>query len=141
MTTYVHLKNILVVDDSESIRLTLASILETLGFKIFEASNGEVAIEILKATPIDLLITDFRMPRLDGVGLLNWCRKNGIHIPVIFLSGNADLLKPEEVALDDCCATLMFKPFQLELLVAALGAADARVHHKDCIHERKGPAN
>lgn len=139
--TYSRLKTTLVVDDSPDIRFTLVSILESLGIKSFEALDGEQAIEILKSNSIDLLITDFRMPKLDGVGLLDWCRKNGIHIPVIFLSGNADLVKPEQVALADCCATLLFKPFQFETLLAALGAADVRTHHKDCIHNKRGPTH
>ncbi len=139
--TYSRLKTTLVVDDSPEIRTILISILESLELKNIEALDGEQAVEILKSTSIDLLITDFRMPKLDGVGLLDWCRKNEIHIPVIFLSGNADLLKLEQVALADCCATLLLKPFQLETLLAALGAADARAHHKDCIHNRRGPAH
>lgn len=138
---YVRLKKILVVDDNPEIRSLLVSILSSFGLNSCEASNGEEAVEVLKTTPIDLLITDFRMPKLDGAGLLNWCRKNGIHIPVIFLSGNADLLEPQQVALSDCCASLMLKPFLIETLLAAVGAADARDHHRDCIHMRKGPAH
>ncbi len=137
MKKYNRLKNVLIVDDSDDIRFLLITALETHGLICFEASNGEEAIQILKSTSVDLMITDFRMPKLDGVGLLEWCRNNEVHIPVIFTSANADLLKSEQIALSDCCATLMLKPFCMDTFFTALSSADERVHHKDCIHNKK----
>lgn len=63
------------------------------------------------------MITDFRMPRMDGVQLLNWCRESKIHFPVIFISENSHLLSKEKIALDDCCADLINKPMNIDSIL------------------------
>jgi hypothetical protein len=60
-------------------------------------------------------------------------------MPVIFQSGQANLLKPEQIALADCCATLLLKPFNLESLLVAIRAADSKAHYRDCVHNRGTP--
>lgn len=133
---YDRLKTVLITENNTAIREALKHYLETVALLAVEATNGNQAVEVLQKMSIDLLITDFRMQGMDGVELLKWCRANSIHIPVIFLSAHADLVKREQIALEDCCATLMFKPINFEVFTAALGAADSRSHHKDCIHFR-----
>jgi two-component system, NtrC family, response regulator HydG len=61
---------VLVVDDDPGIRYTLREILESSGFAVEEAENGDLALQKLAANPVDLVITDLRMPGLDGMGLL-----------------------------------------------------------------------
>jgi two-component system response regulator HydG len=61
---------VLVVDDDEGIRYTLREILEASGFCVDEAPDGDVALERYRVLPADLVITDLRMPKLDGMGLL-----------------------------------------------------------------------
>lgn len=136
---YVHLKNALVAEDDEDLRELLKEKIESCGIKCTAVSNGEQAFHELMNFSYDLLLTDFKMPILDGVQLLEKCRQNGIHIPVIFHSANADLARREQIALADCCATLMYKPINHEVFMAALGAADNRSHHLNCIHNRKSP--
>lgn len=139
MNKYEKIKTVLIVEDDPSIQVALKSYLESMGLQSTLASDGEQAIRIFNQSAFDLLITDFRLPKMDGVELLNWCRRHHIHIPVIFMSANAHLIEREQVALADCCATLMFKPLNLKVLTAAIGAADSRSHHKDCIHFRDNP--
>lgn len=138
--TYQNIKTVLIADDDEDLRDVLQEAINDLGFVSVAVPNGAAAFEKLKAGGFDLLLTDFRMPVMDGVELMEKCRQNNIHIPVIFFSTNADLVSKEQVALSDCCATLMFKPLHRRVLLAALSAADQRSHHKDCIHSRTGPA-
>ncbi len=136
--TYARISKVLVVEDNDGLREVLCQQLLSLGLNIVEAEDGVNAVRILETQSIDLLITDFRMPLMNGVELLSWCRTRPLHLPVIFLSSEADLIPSEQVALGDCCATMMLKPFTMEVLLAALGAADSRSHHQDCIHTLKG---
>jgi len=61
---------ILLVDDEESIRDTLKIILEDYGYRVMVASNGFDALNIIKNNLIDILVTDLRMPKMDGIELL-----------------------------------------------------------------------
>ncbi|MDX9722808.1 MAG: sigma-54 dependent transcriptional regulator [Myxococcota bacterium] len=65
-----HLPNILVVDDEASVRYTLRSIFEEEGWSVQEAADGQAALDALSRASFDLVVTDLRMPRLDGLGLL-----------------------------------------------------------------------
>ena len=60
---------ILVVDDESNIRRVLVGGLERLGYEVHEASDGEEAMRFLGSHHIDLLITDLRMPKMDGMAL------------------------------------------------------------------------
>lgn len=132
--SFQRIKSALVVDDSLAICELLKTLLTGFGLTVRTAHNGTEAIPILQEGNIDLLITDFRMPLMNGAQLLNWCRKNGLHLPVIMMSAEANLLESESIALGDCCATLMMKPLSPDVLLAALGAADRRAHHEFCVH-------
>lgn len=81
---------LLVVDDSSSMRMCLCYLLRQLGFvHIDEAVNGVAALGLYKRTAYDLVIADWYMPHLDGVGLLSAIR-NGTerqHTPVLLLTG------------------------------------------------------
>jgi predicted regulator of Ras-like GTPase activity (Roadblock/LC7/MglB family)/ActR/RegA family two-component response regulator len=82
------LKNILIVDDEQSFLLSLVQGLVAYAsdFSTVTAPNGKVAIEVLKANGIDLVVTDLKMPELDGFGLLAHMSKNYPQIPVIVMS-------------------------------------------------------
>jgi len=124
---------ILLVEDDASIRSTLRELLEMEGYQCKEAVDGLEAKEILEQDKsFELLISDFRMPRWDGVQLLEWCRLNNIHVPVIFITANADLFTREKLALQDCCAALLKKPVSLDDLLKEVELARIRKHHRDC---------
>jgi CheY-like chemotaxis protein len=123
---------ILVVDDEPAIREIFVDLLGNEGYACEEASDGTHAIEILKKEKFDLLITDFRMPKMNGAELLQWCRQNDIHFPVIFITGNPELLPIEKLALKDCCAALLSKPIELEQILGAVEEAKIRNHNRNC---------
>lgn len=129
-----HEYKILLVEDDESIREVLSEFLSDEGYQVTTASDGLKAREIFLERQFDLLISDFRMPRMNGVELLNWCREVKIHLPVIFISANANLLPAEIVALSDCCAALLSKPIDIHSLMEAIEEAQKRNHHLDCHH-------
>jgi CheY-like chemotaxis protein len=128
------LRKILVVDDSPDFRVLFGALLSRFKLDIHYAENGMEAIEFLRDNAVDLIVTDFRMPQVNGVQLLNWCRKNELFYPVIFTTADGVLFSTEEIALGDCCATLLRKPINPRILHAALCAADNFDHHSECMH-------
>jgi two-component system chemotaxis sensor kinase CheA len=79
---------VLVVDDSLTTRTLERSILEAHGYRVHVAVDGVEALDRLRAEPVDLVITDVQMPRLDGFGLLAAIKKDQrlAHLPVIVVS-------------------------------------------------------
>ena len=82
------LKTVLIVDDEKSFLLSLMQGLEAYAadFNALTAPNGKGAIEVLTARNIDLVVTDLKMPEMDGFGLLAAMSKSHPHIPVIVMS-------------------------------------------------------
>ena len=87
------MSNILIVEDEESIRRVLKKVLqeENNSYKIFEANDGVEAIDMLKKRKIDLMLCDIKMPKKDGIEVLNFVLKNYSEVPVIMISGHGDL--------------------------------------------------
>lgn len=132
---FTNLKTVLIVDDAEDFRVLLSHWISARGLQPITAVNGAEAIRVMKKAHIDLIITDFQMPELDGLDFLQWCRSHSIHVPVIFTSAEGRRFQREEIALGDCCATRLSKPINFKILAAAVDAADRRDHHKDCLHQ------
>ena len=71
---------VLIVDDQQSMRLLIRGGLQQLGFREFdEAADGEAGLKALVASPAQLIISDFNMPKLDGLGLLRAVRGVSTH--------------------------------------------------------------
>lgn len=62
--------HILIVDDEKRMRHLLSIMLTAKGHRVDQAEDGVQALEMIKSTPFDMVITDIKMPRLDGIGLL-----------------------------------------------------------------------
>lgn len=85
-------KNILIVDDERSIRNTLRDILGFEGYTITEAEDGSKAIEIVKSKlPLDCVLCDIKMPKIDGIEVLEVITEVRPNIPVIMISGHNDI--------------------------------------------------
>ncbi len=80
-------KNIMLVDDEPAVRYFTAKLLRKYGYEVIEAEDGISAMKIAKAEMPDLLITDMRMPRMDGVALTHEIKKLNENLPVICISG------------------------------------------------------
>lgn len=82
-------KTVLVADDSITTRSLLRSVLESGGYRVRTAADGDEALRIARSEPIDLLVSDVRMPRLDGIGLLSRLKADSRtnRLPVVLFSG------------------------------------------------------
>jgi CheY-like chemotaxis protein len=84
--------HLLLVDDNQNGLLARKSLLEEQGFVITTATNGEEAFEAFSKGKFDLLITDFRMPKMNGIELIRRIRPLNPGLGIILLSGFADAL-------------------------------------------------
>jgi two-component system chemotaxis sensor kinase CheA len=81
-------KRLLVVEDSLTTRTLMKSILESAGYDVATAADGEIAWDLLQQQPVDLIISDVEMPRLDGVGLTERVRASGTfrNLPLVLVT-------------------------------------------------------
>jgi two-component system chemotaxis response regulator CheY len=109
-------KCVLVVDDDDTIRNLIAEVLDTAGFQVESATNGETALVIARSTRPDVIVLDLMMPIVDGWTFLQHMRKDAAvgKTPVIITSASHAL--SESVAALDVQAYLA-KPFDLDALV------------------------
>ena len=103
----------LVVDDEPRLRQVLMRLMEMDGFRCLEAGNGVEALAILSSTPVPLVLSDLRMPEMDGIELLRQVRARHPDVAVVMITSVADV----EVAVS-CLAIgamdYLTKPFHLE---------------------------
>jgi len=120
---------ILVVDDSKTIRMMIRESLNNLGFfNVAEAEDGDEAftflIENFFENPIELILCDFEMPKLDGRGLLKALKHDNefSKIPFIMISGKGDLKQIIKMAKEGL-KHFIVKPFDDETLMTKLEGA------------------
>jgi DNA-binding NtrC family response regulator len=82
---------VLVVDDEESQRTTLASMIGLWGYTVEQAADGQEALDKLESFPARAIVTDLKMPRVDGLELLQRLKTQGGAPPVIMLTAHGDL--------------------------------------------------
>jgi len=82
---------ILTIEDETAIRKSFVSFLEDYDYAIIEARDGAEGIEAIKSDSPDLVLADLRMPKVDGLQVLEYVGKNTPHIPVIVVSGTGNL--------------------------------------------------
>lgn len=110
------MKNILIVDDEIFIRESIQDYLEMYNYNVLTAQNGEEAFNVIENKTIDFVISDIRMPKKDGVWLLDQIRKKYPDIPAVLLvTGQADITKKE--AIKKGAVDLIIKPIDLEKIV------------------------
>lgn len=83
--------SILIVDDEEDIRDVLEIALEDIGYTVFLAENGETAFAIFKAKKPDIVITDIKMPVMDGIELLRRIKRENSTTEVLMITGHGDM--------------------------------------------------
>lgn len=114
------MSTILVVDDSETIRSQLAGDLTEAGYSVIEANDGEEGLEKAIGESVDLIITDYNMPKMDGLSMCTMIKEKsgGKKVPIFMLTtqSRADL---KARAKDVGVLAWILKPYQKAALLKA----------------------
>ena len=114
---------VLIVDDSQSSRRFIRRVLGNLGVEHFlEADNGVGAIRILNDTAVDLVVTDYHMPEMDGRALVEYIRQQSwqAEVPILMVTSEDDMSRlaaVEEAGVSGICD----KPFETDTIRSLLG--------------------
>ena len=111
--------SVLVVDDERSIRESLRMILEFEGYRVDEAASGPQALTRIAERPPDAVVLDIKMPEMDGLELLKAVRERGYEMPVLMISGHADVQTAVE-ATRRGAYDFFEKPLQRERVLVSL---------------------
>lgn len=113
---------ILVVDDEPNIRDVLSKTLALAEYDVDVAANGETALEQLRARTYDLLITDLKMPGVDGLAVIREVRRSNPSMPVIIVTGYSTESAAIE-AINLGVTGYLTKPFRVPRILAAAARA------------------
>lgn len=113
---------VLVVDDEEGIRDLLSKTLQLADYDVDLAEDGRSALDRLRVTPYDLLITDLRMPGVDGLTVIREARRLNSHLPVIIITGYSTEATAIE-AIDLGVQGYLTKPFRVPRVLNAAAKA------------------
>lgn len=113
---------VLLVEDEESLRITLSANLELEDFDVVEAADGQEALEALATQSFDLILSDIRMPKLGGVDLLQQVKEKYPDTPVVLMTAYAQEAQIERAITEGVHAVLK-KPFDFDEAALALTAA------------------
>ena len=113
--------NILVIEDNKNMRKLICASLKQNGYSTFEAEDGEVGLDVLDTTHIDLIICDIMMPNMDGYEFTETLRDGHCETPIIIVTAKEQLedkKKGFSIGADD----YMVKPIDFEELILRIGA-------------------
>lgn len=123
------LPRVLLVDDEPAACGELSIFLSRNRYQAFAAGSGEDALELLRASAPHILITDYRMPGMNGIELMHAARALIPKLPVILVSGQADV-RTVVRALKEDAADFLQKPIDLDRLLLAMKEALTRIPEK-----------
>ena len=124
------MERVLVIDDDDSIRTFLVEVLDRLGFESETAENGKKGLEKFHSGGFTLIITDMRMPVMDGLTMLKQIRAEGSKIPIIVITAFPTVSSAVESLVHGADQYLV-KPINLDDLKAKIGKAiEKRRMHK-----------
>jgi DNA-binding response OmpR family regulator len=107
---------ILVVDDEASVRDMIAQSLSTRDYDVDSVEDGPTAVERLKAQNYDLLITDLKMPGMDGLSVIRAARQQSAELPIIIITGFSTEASAIEAINLGVCGYLT-KPFRMPRVI------------------------
>lgn len=105
------LKKVLVIDDDEAVRISLAMHFEDLGYEVYEAASGEEALQLIVDIEPDAAIVDLRLPNMDGIETIRSIKCGGRSCVYIIYTGSVEVEVPQEILDMPCVSkTIFFKP-------------------------------
>ncbi|MCP3942546.1 MAG: response regulator [Desulfobacteraceae bacterium] len=125
---------ILIVDDEEIIVRLLAMSLKSDGYETVTAYNGEQGLAAFKSESPDIVVTDIKMPGMDGLELLKKIKEISLETEVIIVTGHGDI-DSTIIALQFGASDFINKPVRDEALAIALERAKAKIHIREKLEE------
>ena len=125
---------LLLVDDEEGIRKVLGISLTDLGYQVLTAENGEEALEIFRRETPPIVLTDIKMPVMDGIELLRKIKDENPDTEVIMISGHGDM----DLAIKSLkyrAIDFVTKPINDDILEIALGRAHEKIHMRQKLRD------
>lgn len=114
--------SVLCIDDNEDVRKYISIILENEGYSVFQADDGIKGIEAYKSLNPDIVITDLKMPNMDGYEILKRIKEDSQNTPVIVITGNGN--KEDAIkAMNNKASAFIEKPFSTEILYPIVNEA------------------
>ena len=110
---------LLLIDDEEGIHATVGAFLERMGHEVLGARNGAEGLELFARSGADIIISDYKMPDLDGLQLLRQLREMAADVDVILITGHGDMETAIQ-ALRAGAFDFFGKPVRLEELMASV---------------------
>ncbi len=138
---------VLVVDDEPAIRALVAKIVERTGLSVETAADGEDAIAKLRQRDYVVMVLDMMMPRVDGLGVVEFLRQRPGHRPAVIMISAGDPVELRK--LDPSIVhSIVRKPFDINVLadlveaaVASLGSTEQRDESGRVVDFRRSPAS
>jgi two-component system NtrC family response regulator len=110
------METVLIVDDEKNYTRILGAVLEEEGFEILTANSGSEALEVLEGSDVDLVLTDMKMPLMDGIQLLEKIKTRDSELPVIMMTAHGTVDKAVE-AMQKGAYSYILKPFDNDRLI------------------------
>ncbi|MBW1813695.1 MAG: sigma-54-dependent Fis family transcriptional regulator [Deltaproteobacteria bacterium] len=118
------METILIVDDEKNYPPIISAVLENEGYETLAAYSGYEALERLNDSDVDLVITDMKMPKMDGITLLEKIKQKNSELPVILMTAHGTVEKAVE-AMKKGAYNYILKPFDNERLILYVKKANA----------------
>jgi len=112
-------RQILIVDDEPKMRRVLEIMLQQMGHRTLSAANGREALALCRAHAVDLVITDLRMPEMDGIGLLSALQSLGSEVPVVVITAHGTI-ETAVSAMKQGARDYLLRPFDIDVLELAV---------------------
>ena len=110
-------KQVLIAEDDEAVRLLICTIVHEAGYNVYEACDGLEAIDSLKKRRYDVLLTDYHMPKMDGLELLDLVQAMWPELPVILATSDVLFAGEPAQGLLEPAYALLEKPFDRSTLL------------------------
>jgi YesN/AraC family two-component response regulator len=125
---------ILLVDDEKDVRDVLHLSLSDMGYDVFEAENGDEALRIFKKTNPSIVLTDIKMPGMDGIELLRKIKHHNPEAEVVMITGHG-AMDLAIMSLKYDAADFITKPINVDALEVALGKVREKIIMKQKLKE------
>jgi CheY-like chemotaxis protein len=131
-------KRVLVAEDDEAVRTLICTVLGEAGYNVYEACDGLEALDLLKKRRYDVLLTDYHMPKMDGLELLDLAQAMWPDLPVILATSNVLLTGQTAHGLLEPAYAILEKPFDRSDLLNTIRSAVCGLS-KAALHVRRQP--